>query len=328
MVDSPIRWGLLSTAHINRAIIPPLRASARHELRAVASRDRARGKTYAREWGIPVAHESYDALLADPEIDAVYNSLPNALHAEWTIRAARAGKHVLCEKPLAITVAEVDAIADAASGAGVVVTEAFMYRHHPQTRQVKALVSGGAVGGLLLVRGSFSFTLTRPGDVRLTPALGGGCLWDVGCYPVSMARYLVGAEPRRVIGWQRLTSTGIDDLFVGQLDFGPVFAQFDSSFAAPFRTHIEIVGTDGAITVPVPFKPGLEERILVTRGGATETVPAEGEPLYVGEVEDFADAVRLGHTSRVTLADSRANTAALVALYESARTHQPVTLGA
>ena len=156
----PFRWGLLSTARINRAVIPPLQESSRHELRAVASRDAARGEAYAREWGIPVVHESYDALLADPAINVMYNPLPNGLHA-MDVRAARAGKHVLCEKPMALTVAEADAIAAAAREAGVVVAEAFMYRHHPQTRRLKALVDEGTIGRLLLVRGSFSFQLTH-----------------------------------------------------------------------------------------------------------------------------------------------------------------------
>ena len=325
-MSTPFRWGLLSTARINRAVIPPLRESPRHELRAVASRDRARGEAYAREWGIPAAYDSYDALLADPEIDAVYNPLPNHLHAEWTIRACRAGKHVLCEKPIALSVQEVDAMAAAADAAGVVVTEAFMYRHHPQADRLRTLVSDGTIGRLQLVRGSFSFQLSRPGDVRLDPAMGGGALWDVGCYPVSMARVLVGAEPSAVTGWQALGPTGIDELFIGTLEFGDVFAQFDCSFRAPFRTHVEIVGTEAAITVPRPFKPGLEEPLILTRGGEPETIVVAGEPLYVGELDDLADAARGLKLPRVPLSDSRANTAALVALYESARTGRRVAL--
>jgi predicted dehydrogenase len=320
MIARPLRWGLLSTARINRAVIPPIKESPRHELRAVASRDPGRARAYAGEWGIPVAHDSYDALLADPDIDVVYNPLPNSLHAEWTIRAAEAGKHVLCEKPLALSVDEVDAIAAAATRAGVVVTEAFMYRHHPQTLRLKALVDGGEIGALRLIRGAFSFTLARPADdPRRIPDLGGGSLWDVGCYPVSMARYLVGREPTAVIGWQQLGPTGIDEVFAGMLDFGDVFAQFDSGFAVPFRTHLEVVGTEGIITVPVPFKPGLSEQLIVTRREETRTETVEGQALYSGEVEDLFDAVQLGRPPRVTLADSRGNTAALVALLDSAR---------
>lgn len=322
----PFRWGLLGTARINRAIIPPMRASNRHSLVAVASRDAGRAEAYAREWSIPLALGSYDGLLASPLIDAVYLALPNGLHAEWTIRAARAGKHVLCEKPLAISVAEVDAIADAAARAGVIVTEAFMYRHHPQTMQLKALLDDGIAGALQLIRSSFTFTLDRPGDVRFDPALGGGSLWDVGCYPVSMARYLVGSEPRSVMGWQRLTPTGIDEQFAGTLDFGGVIAQFDSGFRSPFRTHLEVVGSDATITVPVPFKPGLEEHLLISRGSVVESVPSIGQVLYSGELDDLADAAQTGQAPRVSLADSRGTVAAIVALYEAARTGQPVLL--
>ena len=217
MAQTPFRWGLLSTARINRAIIPPLQASPRHALVAVASRDRERGEAYAREWGIPRVHVSYETLIDDPEIDAIYNPLPNALHAAWTIRAVRAGKHVLCEKPLATTVAEVDAIAREAKAAGVVVAEAFMYRHHPQTLRLKALVDERAIGKLRLIRSAFTFPLTRSDDVRWEPSLGGGSLWDVGCYPVSIARLLAGAEPQEVFGRSRQGEADVDESFTGRL---------------------------------------------------------------------------------------------------------------
>jgi predicted dehydrogenase len=325
-VASILRWGLLSTARINRAVIPAIRGSARHELRAVASRTPATAEEYAREWNIPRHYGSYSELIADPGVDAIYIPLPNALHAEWTIKACQAGKHVLCEKPLALTAAEADAIAAAAGRAGVLVMEAFMYRHHPQTLQLKALVDGGAIGRLALVRGAFTFALSRPGDVRLVATLGGGSLWDVGCYPVSMSRFLAGREPRVVAGVQRLHASGIDEAFYGSLDFGDVHAQFDCGFCAPFRTHLEVVGTTGAIAVSAPFKPGLEETMVVTRDGETETVPVTGEPLYSGQIENFADAVLLGRPPRIPLSDSRANVAAITALYEAARSGRPVTL--
>ena len=210
MEHRPLRWGLLGTARINRMVIPPLRASAGNRLVAVASRDLARARGYAQEWGIERAHGAYEALLADPGIDAVYIPLPNHLHAEWTIPAARAGKHVLCEKPLALTVAEVDAMGAAAREGGVVLAEAFMYRHHPQTLKVKELVDAGAIGPVRFVRGTFSFPLTRPGDVRLQPEWGGGCLWDVGCYPLSFTRFVLGREPLEAAGaqcWGRPGST-------------------------------------------------------------------------------------------------------------------------
>ena len=164
MADRVCRWGLLGTARINRMVIPPLRVSHGNRLLAIASRDTARATAYAREWGIERAHGSYEALLADPEIDAVYVPLPNHLHAQWTIEAARAGKHVLCEKPLALSVAEVDAMTSAAREAGVAVAEAFMYRHHPQTLKVRELVQAGAIGRVRFLRGTFSFPLSRPND--------------------------------------------------------------------------------------------------------------------------------------------------------------------
>jgi xylose dehydrogenase (NAD/NADP) len=323
---SVLKWGLLSTARINRSIIPALRSSHRHELIAVASRSGERADEYAREWEIPRVYGDYAELLADSEIDAVYIPLPNALHAEWTIKAADAGKHVLCEKPLALSVAEVDEIASAAERAGVLVMEAFMYRHHPQTLQLKTIVDAGTIGRLRLIRGAFTFTLTRPGDVRLIAALGGGSLWDVGCYPVSMSRYLAGCEPRRVAGFQRLGSSDIDEAFYGELDFGEVHAQFDCGFCVPLRTHLEVIGTTGAITVSAPFKPGLEERLVLSREGESETIPIAGEPLYSGQFENFADAVFLKQPPRITLADSRATIAALTALYEAARTGETLTL--
>jgi predicted dehydrogenase len=317
---STLRWGVLGTGRITRALIAALRASPRNEVVAAASRTGARAEEFAREWALPRAFGGYEAMLDDPGIDVVYNALPNHLHAEWTIAAARRGKHVLCEKPLAITVEEVDRMAEAARAAGVVVTEAFMYRHHPQTLKAKELVDAGAVGALRLVRGAFSFTLTRPDDVRLLPECGGGSLWDIGCYPVSYARLLAGAEPLEAFGWQTLGASGVDEAFAGQLRFGNgVIAQIDSSFRMPFRTHVEVVGSEGTLSVPRPYKPGTRETMLLTRGESAESIEVEGPELYLGEVEDVYDAVRLGRPPRVSLEDSRGNVAALLALLRSAR---------
>jgi len=235
-----------------------------------------------------------------------------------------AGKHVLCEKPLALSVDEVDAIAAAAQKYGRVVAEAFMYRHHPQTLKVQELVKSGSLGTLKLLRGSFSFKLTRDGDIRLDPAMGGGSIWDVGCYPISFMRTIVGAEPLEAFGWQVTGPTGIDDTFVGQLRFaGDIYGQFDSSFVIPFHAYMEIVGGEATLIVPQPFKPGLNEKLFLVRDGKTETVKVKGQELYLGEVEDMADAILLGNIPRVTLEDSRANVATLTALLESARTNKP-----
>jgi D-xylose 1-dehydrogenase (NADP+, D-xylono-1,5-lactone-forming) len=328
MPDKILNWGLLSTARINRALIPPLRSSKRNRLMAVASRTQEAAQAYARENKIPRAYGSYDALLADPEIDVIYNPLPNHLHAEWTIRAVEAGKHVLCEKPLALSVEEVDAMQAAARKYDRLVAEAFMYRHHPQTLQVQELVRSGSLGDLKLIRGSFSFMLTREGDVRLDPTMGGGSIWDVGCYPISYARTVAGAPPREAFGWQVTGPTGIDETFVGQIRFeNGLLAQFDCSFALPFRTSMEIAGSEGTLNIPRPFKPETDEKIYLTRGDRTETIKIKGQELYIGEVEDMADAILLRREPRVPVADSRANVAVILALLESARSGKPVQVG-
>jgi xylose dehydrogenase (NAD/NADP) len=320
-----MRWGILGAARINRSIIPALRAADGHVLEAVASRDGEKATAYAAEWTIPRAHGSYEALLADGGIDAVYIPLPNHLHAEWTIRAAQAGKHVLCEKPLALTLDEVDRIVAAAAAAHVHVAVAFMYRHHPQTLAVRELVAGGAIGTLRFIRGCFSFTLDRPGDVRFDPAKGGGALWDVGCYPVSYARTIVGAEPDTIQATTVMGPTGVDMSVGALLRFpGNVIALVDASFIAPFRTELEVVGSTGAIRVTHPFKPGERENVLLIRGDETLEHAVEAPALYVSQFEDFGRAVRGTQPPVVTLADSRCNTAALLAVLEAGRTGRAV----
>lgn len=325
--NKTLQWGLLSTARINDALIPPLRASKRNALTAVASRSQQNADAYAKEKNIARAHGSYEELLADPEIDVIYNPLPNHLHAEWTIKAVEAGKHVLCEKPLALSVEEVDAIQSAARQHGRVVAEAFMYRHHPQTLKVQEIVKSGSLGTVKLVRGSFSFMLSREGDVRLNPEWGGGSIWDVGCYPISYARSALGAEPLEVFGQQVTGPTGIDETFVGQMRFAQdILVQFTSSFVIPFHSFIEIVASEGTLRVPSPFKPTEKEKIYLTRDGKTETIKIKGQDLYLGEVEDMADSILLGKAPRISLEDSRANVHAIRCLLDSARTGKSVKL--
>jgi len=325
MTNKMLKWGLLSTARINHALIPPLRASRRNHLLAVGSRSQESADAYAKENKIERAYGSYDALLADPDIDVIYNPLPNHLHAEWTIKAVEAGKHVLCEKPLALSVDEVDAIKAAAHKHGRVVAEAFMYRHHPQTLKVQEIVQSGSLGALKLVHGSFSFLLENPGDVRLNPELGGGSIWDIGCYPISYTRTVVGDAPLEVFGWQVTGETGVDNTFVGQMRFrDDILTQFDSSFDIPFHTFMEIVGTEGTLNIPAPFKPGINEQIFITREDKTEKIKVKGQELYLGEVEDMADAILLGKDSLVSLDDSRKNVAVIKALLESASTGKAV----
>jgi xylose dehydrogenase (NAD/NADP) len=327
MIDKVLNWGLLSTANINRALIPPLRASQRNRLVAVASRTKASADQYAREWKIPQAYGSYEELLADPEIDVIYNPLPNHLHAEWTIRAVEAGKHVLCEKPLALRVEDVDAVKAAAQKHVRVVAEAFMYRHHPQTLKALELVRSGTLGALKLIRGSFSYVLSRESDVRNQPDLGGGSIWDVGCYPINFARLLVGEEPLEVFGWQVIGPTGIDETFVGQMKFAnDIHMQFDSSFVTHFNNYMEIVGSQGILDIPEPAKPRTEEKIYLTRGDQREAIEFKSDMLYLYEVEDMADAILLGQEPRISLDDSRGNIMVILALLESARTGKSVKL--
>jgi xylose dehydrogenase (NAD/NADP) len=327
MPEMPLRWGLLSTARINNALIGPLRSSKRNRLQAVASRTQERADAYARKHKIKKAYGSYAELLADPEIDVIYNPLPNHLHAEWTIKAVEAGKHVLFEKPLALTVAEVDAITAAARSHDRVVAEAFMYRSHAQTRTVKELVEAGKIGKVKLVRGSFTFKLTELGDYRLDPAMGGGGLWDVGCYPLSYTRSVLGAEPLEVFGQQVTGPTGVDESIVAQLRFpGDVFAQFDCSIAVPFHVFMEVVGDEGTLIVPNPFNPGSTESIFLPSKGKMRPFMVKGTPAYASEVEDMADAIRRGTPQTVSLEDSRANTAVILALFESARSGKPVKM--
>jgi D-xylose 1-dehydrogenase (NADP+, D-xylono-1,5-lactone-forming) len=327
MTDRILQWGFLSTARINKALFFPLQISKRNKLLAVASRSQEKAEQYAKEKKIQRSYGSYAALLADPEIDVIYNPLPNHLHAEWTIKAVEAGKHVLCEKPLALSLDEVDAMAAAAEKYGKVVAEAFMYRTHPQTLKVKEIVDSGGLGKIRLVHGSFSFVMTNQDDIRWRPEWGGGGLWDIGCYPLSYTRSVLGAEPEEVFGRQVTGPTGVDEVFAAQLRFpNDVLAQFDCSIKIPNHVFMEIVGEEGTLSIPHPFNPGGRETLYLSRDGQTKTIPIKGPETYLPEVEDMADAILLGKPSHISLADSRANVAAILALFQSAKTGRAVTM--
>jgi D-xylose 1-dehydrogenase (NADP+, D-xylono-1,5-lactone-forming) len=324
--DAPVRWGILSTAHINRLVIPPAQASAKVELIAVASRTAARAEEYAQQWGIPRAHGSYEDLLADQEVEAIYISLPNSLHCEWSIRALEAGKHVLCEKPMTRHTADVVAAFDAADRTGRFLMEAFMYRHNPQTRKLKELVEGGAIGRLQLVRSAFSYSLYDAENVRLRTDVEGGALMDVGCYNVSGSRLLCG-EPERVFGEQLVGPSGVDVRFHGTMRFpGGVVAQFDCGMVMPERDELEAIGDEGSLFLDDPWHcrtPLIE----LHRGDGVEQIQID--PVldsYGLELENLSDAIR-GHAEPlVGRADAVANTRAIEALYRSADTGQAVTL--
>ena len=249
-----VRWGLLSTARINERLIGPFRNSPRSELIAVASRTSEKAQSYAAKWDIPRAYGSYDQLLADDEINAIYISLPNGLHAEWAVQCAEAGKHVLCEKPLALSINEVDRIEQAASRNRVIVQEAAMMRYHPQTAHLSQLVADRIIGDVKLVRGVFTYVLDNQQDVRMDPDQGGGSLWDLGSYCVRFVRTVLGDEPLEVVGSQITSTRGVDLSFSGQMRFSSgAQAHFFSSLESFGHVGVDLLGTRGRIEVTSPW---------------------------------------------------------------------------
>jgi predicted dehydrogenase len=324
-----VRWGLLSTANINRRLIPALRASGRGRLVAVASRSQAKADEYAARWEIPKAFGSYQAMLDSGEVDCVYIGLPNHLHADWSIRAMQAGVHVLCEKPFAISLEEVDRMIEASQKHGRVLAEAFMYRHHPQMKLVGEWVRSGKLGQVIMVRGAFNFALKNRADVRLAPEWGGGCLWDVGVYPLSFAQYIYGSPPEAVSGLQWLGESGVDEVFSGQMRYpGGGLANFSCSFRSPYYTSAEAIGTNGRLSLTRPFNMLDEQRrfTFTPEEGSPHEIPVPEMELYLGEVEDMHAAILDGAPSYLTLQETRSHVATVLALYQSARSGQVVTL--
>ena len=318
-MTDPVRWGVLSTARINRLVLGGAREAENAEVVAVASRDEARAAAYAAENGIVTVHGSYDALLADPEVEAVYVPLPNSMHLPWSVRALEAGKHVLCEKPLSQRAADVEAAFDAAERAGRILMEAFMWRYHPQTAVVARLVAEGAVGELRLVRAAFGFTLP-PGEanVRWSGELEGGALMDVGCYCLSALRLLAG-EPERVSAELVEGGDGVDARLAGLLRFDRgVLGSFDCGFDVPPRAGLEVVGEAGTLVAADPWL-GQAPHLRILRDGAEpEDVPVEPANPYRLEVEDFSRAVRDGGRPRLGRDDAVGQARAIEALYRSA----------
>lgn len=285
-----IKWALLSTAAINDALLGGAEESQVAEVVGVASRDRGRAEAYARERGLERAYGSYDELLEDADVDAVYVALPNALHVEWSIRALDSGKHVLSEKPLSREPREVERAFDAAERAGRLLMEGFMYRHHPQTQRLEELVDAGAIGELRLVRSQFSFTLDRPDDVRWSRELGGGSLLDLGCYCVSGSRLLAG-EPELVYGEQTLASSGVDVRFAAVLRFPRgVLAHFDCAFDLPRRHRLEAVGADGSLVLVQPFVQD-EVELQLRRGDSLEWSETVTANRYHLELDNLSRAI-------------------------------------
>ena len=321
-----LRLGLLSTARINQAILDGAARTDRVEIAAVASRELSRAREYAHKHGIERAHGSYEELLADPEVDAVYIPLPNRLHHEWTLRALAAGKHVLCEKPYSRRPSDVEEAFDLAESSGLVLMEAFMYRHHPQMRRLAELISTGAVGRLRSIRAVFRFRLDDEANVRLRPELDGGALMDVGCYCVSGSRLLAG-EPVRVQAEQVLGSTGVDLAFHGTLRFADdVVAQFDASFVAPRHQRLEAIGDEGSLVVEGPWRVDWGGRILLQRDDEVEQIDVgPGDP-FVLELENFADAVAGRSDPLLGKADALGQARTIDALFRAAEAGGSVVL--
>ena len=331
-----LRWGILSTAKIGRTkVIPGIAAAPNCEVVAIGSRDLAAAEAVATAHAIPRAHGSYEALLADADVDAVYIPLPNHLHAPWAIAAAEAGKHVLCEKPLALTAGEAETMIAAADRAGVALMEAFMYRHHPSWVAAREILASGRIGDLVSVQSWFSFYNDDPTNIRNILEAGGGALYDIGCYCVNLSRVLFDAEPDRVIGaMSRDPMGGIDTVVTGILEFGGRFATFTASTRAEDDQRVHVYGTRGRISIEIPFNipPERPTRIHVTAGGDppvapdVETLTFDPADPYTAEAEAFAEAVLAGRPVPVPPADAVANLRVIDALFASSASHSAVAI--
>jgi predicted dehydrogenase len=327
-MSSALRWGILSTADIAvRKVIPGIRTAARCEVVAIASRDGEQARATAERLTIPTAHGSYEALLADRDVDAVYIPLPNHLHAEWTIAALRAGKHVLCEKPLAMTADDAQQMVDVARETGRHLMEAFMYRHHPTWVAALDFVASGRIGTLTAVQSWFSYFNDDAANIRNIHAYGGGALFDIGCYSVNLSRMLFGGEPRRVAAsLRRDPSSGVDVLTSAILDFGGGIATFTCSTRTETDQRVDIYGTTGRISIEIPFNipPDRPTRVRVVAGGdppvapTTDVVEFPTADPYGVEFERFATAVLDGRPTPVPPEDAVANLRVIEEIFAAA----------
>jgi xylose dehydrogenase (NAD/NADP) len=320
-----LRWGILSTANITNKLLD---SGHDQQFVAVGSRDLGRAQAFASEHGLARAHGSYEELLADPEVDAIYNPLPNALHVEWSIKALEAGKHVLCEKPMSRHPEDVERAFDVAEREGRVLEEAFMWRHHPQLARARELIAAGDVGELRVIRAAFAFNAGNPDDIRLQADLEGGGLMDVGCYCVSGCRALASAEPVR--GYAEYVpggSGGVDVALAATLRFpGDVVAHFDCGLSYVGGGQLEAVGSEGSIFLADPWH-GREAIIEVRRGSSVERIETGPANSYALELADFEAAVRGERPPLLTRADAVAQARTIAALYSSTERNTPCPIG-
>ena len=324
---APVRWGILGAANIAlKKVIPGMRGSALAQVVAIASRDIAKARAAANSLGIPRAYGSYQELIDDPDIEAIYNPLPNHLHVPWSIRAAERGKHVLCEKPIALTAREARELLEVRDRTGVQIGEAFMVRTHPQWHKVREIIASGRIGELRLITGHFSYYRRDPADARSRVEWGGGALMDVGCYPITISRWLFGAEPTEVMGLiDRDPDMQVDRLTSGLLRFERGQATFSCATQLVHYQAMQIFGTTGRIDVRIPFNPppGDECRIFVddgrdVEGSGIETITFPPVDQYALQADRFSEAVRGVGSVPVSLEDAMGNMAVIDALFRSA----------
>lgn len=319
-----VRWGILGCAGIaEKAFIPAVRQSREGVPAAIASRDAARAAEWARRFGFEKSYGSYQELVDDPSIDAVYNPLPNDLHAEWSIRAMRAGRHVLCEKPMAMNAPEVRAMIEAARASGVLLMEGFMYKFHPQIGKTLELLRSGTVGPPRAVHSSFTFRFDRdPSNYRWFPGQGGGALYDVGCYTISIARLMLGAEPTAVSAAARIDpATGVDMTTEALLEFPDGrFALCESSFEAHFQSRLLVVASDGLLRLDRAFSSkDFDTAVQIIRGDALESVPVPKANMFTLMVDEFDDAALGRRPLCCPASDAWHNMRAIDACFEAVR---------
>ena len=330
-MDRKVNWGILGCAGIaEKAFIPAVRESRNGALAGIAARDENKAKAWVDRFGFLKSHRTYQELIEDPAIDAIYNPLPNDLHAEWSIRAMRAGKHVLCEKPMAMNALEVREMIGAAEAGGALLMEGFMYKFHPQVEKTLALIREGKIGEVQTVHSSFTFHFERDvANYRWFPAMGGGALYDVGCYTLSVARLVFGAEPVSAFAAARIDpTTGVDMTTAALLEFpGGRFAQCDSSFESHFQSRLLAVGGEGTLRLGRAFSAkDFDATIEIVKGDATETVRIPRANMFTLMAEHFGDAVLEKTPLRYPAGDALANMDVIDACFESIRTGRPVEI--
>jgi predicted dehydrogenase len=318
-MNEKIDWGVLSTARIGVDwVIPAIKKTKNGKVTAIASRDESKARRVAQSLGIPKYYGDYMKLL-ESDVDAVYIPLPNSMHHKWTILAAEQGKHVLCEKPLGLNAKETEEMIAACKKAGVKLCEEFMYRFYPHITRLKALIDANRIGRVSTIRSAFTFKLDDQNDIRLNKDLGGGSLYDVGCYCVNFSRLIAGCEPIDVRATAHIHKNGVDDVFAGIMQFpNDLFAVFDSGFQTGIRHYAEIIGEKGTLELPATFEPAFVKPEITVRTDRTEILPGENVDPYALIAEDFADSILSNREPKYPLSDTLNNMRTIDMLYHSA----------